>query len=50
MALALQNLKARPYCTKKGIRHLQEQYAYDLTVFLDYLNVENVRYNLKVLD
>ena len=51
--LILQNSKVRPYCAKKHNKHLQEQYADDLAVFLEYAgdNDElNVRCILKVLD
>ena len=36
LALSLKNAKAKPYKTKKGNSHLQEQYADDLTIFLEY--------------
>ena len=36
LALALKKLKAKPYKCKKGNYHLQEQYADDLTIFLEY--------------
>ena len=50
LALALRDSKA--YYTKKGNKHLQEQYADDLTVFLEYvrdndLKAENLRYILR---
>ena len=56
LALALKNSKAKPYKTKKGNSHLQEQYADNLTIFLEYiegdedLNSSNGKSVLKVLD
>ena len=55
-ALALRNSKAKPYQTPQGYKHLQEQYADDLTIFLEYiegkdnLNVQNLKHILSVLD
>ena len=52
----LRNSKAKPYQTRKGNEHLQEQHADDLTIFLEYvdgdddlkaLNIKNI---LNVLD
>ena len=41
LALALRNSKAKPYQTHKGNEHLQEQYADDMTIFLDYVDVDD---------
>ena len=54
-ALPLRNSKAKPYQTRKGNKHLQEQYADDLTIFLEYvdgdddLNALNIKNILNVL-
>ena len=56
LALTLKDSEAKPYRTKKGNTHLQEQYADNLTIFLEYTNGEDVRkaisiiYVLNVLD
>ena len=56
LALALKNSKAKPYKTKKGYSHLQEQYANDLTILLEYTegdddrNAFSIKCVLSVLD
>ena len=45
-----------PYFTLKGNKHKQEQFAYDLTIFLEYLegrddlNAKNINHILGVLN
>ena len=56
LAPAPRNSKAKPYQTQKGNEHLQEQYADDLTIFLEYvdgdddLNALNIKNILNVLN
>ena len=56
LALALKNSKAKPYKTKKSSSQRQEQYADDLTIFLEYiegdddLNASSIKILLKLLD
>ena len=55
-ALALRNSKAKRYQTPIGNKHLQEQYADDLSIFLEYvdgdddLNASNIKNILDVPD
>ena len=48
LALAVKNSKAKPYKTKKGNDHLQEQYADDLTIFLEYTKDDDGRNNFSI--
>ena len=56
LTLAFKNSKAKPYRTKKRNTHLQDQYADDLTIFLEYTNGDvdrnalSIKYVVNVLD